>query len=195
MKLYIPEIGDQIILSKDWTFPLHAERRNVTMGLLHNHYLYNWNIGWIDENVLPNLREPDYVVVYPTQDEIDKRCKSFFGGFDWDLKQTMFKEANERCPEFVKYQEDFKIWNEIAKNIKKEILDITIDAGQVLTVDRIYIRKGISEYSSITFYAKGLGTVKKSSGFYNNKVTNKAIRFWAKLSDVNNIEFEPFIEK
>ena len=29
MKLYIPEIGDSLLLSKDWTFDLYHEYRNV----------------------------------------------------------------------------------------------------------------------------------------------------------------------
>ena len=29
MKLLIPELGTRLVLSKDWTFKLHNERRNV----------------------------------------------------------------------------------------------------------------------------------------------------------------------
>ena len=32
MKLYIPEIGTEIELTKGWTFPLHFERRNESLG-------------------------------------------------------------------------------------------------------------------------------------------------------------------
>lgn len=28
MRLYIPDIGDSIVLTEDWSFPLHDERRN-----------------------------------------------------------------------------------------------------------------------------------------------------------------------
>lgn len=52
---------------------------------------------------------------------------------------------------------------------------VTLSAGTILKVDRIYIRKGNKEYSSITFY----GT------FGKNK-----LRFWAKLEDVNKIKFQ-----
>ena len=47
--------------------------------------------------------------------------------------------------------------------------------GTQLRVDRIYIRKGSSEYSSVSFWIK--------SGPYKGK------RFWAKLEDVNTINF------
>ena len=46
----------------------------------------------------------------------------------------------------------------------------------ILTIDRIYIRKGNDDFSSITFNAIF------PNGFKG--------RFWAKLEDVNNIEFE-----
>lgn len=60
-------------------------------------------------------------------------------------------------------------------NRKHKVLAVTLHAGSVLSVDRIYIRKGAKEYSSLSFrYIDGYG------------------RFWAKLSDVNNIEFEHF---
>lgn len=37
MKLYIPEIGDEITLKSDWTFELHAENRNQDLALFNNH--------------------------------------------------------------------------------------------------------------------------------------------------------------
>lgn len=32
MRLFIPELGTQVILTEDWTFDLHFERRNETFG-------------------------------------------------------------------------------------------------------------------------------------------------------------------
>jgi hypothetical protein len=61
---------------------------------------------------------------------------------------------------------------------------ITLPAGTVLRVDRIYIRKGKSEWDSVTFVVAEHPTV-KAKGFQG------AGRFWAKLVDVNDIEFEP----
>ena len=48
----------------------------------------------------------------------------------------------------------------------------TLPKGTVLTVDRIYIRKGLPSYDSITFWAK-LPDAKKK------------VRFWAKIIDIN----------
>jgi hypothetical protein len=50
---------------------------------------------------------------------------------------------------------------------------VTLPKGTLLKVDRIYIRRGNAEFSSVTFRIPNLP---KS-------------RFWAKLSDVNNIKF------
>jgi hypothetical protein len=56
---------------------------------------------------------------------------------------------------------------------------LTLDAGTNLNFSRVFIRKGQTEYDSVTFY----GDV------HHNGVIRK-VRFWAKLSDVNKIEYE-----
>lgn len=81
----------------------------------------------------------------------------------------------------------------------------TIPAGAELKIDRIYIRKGKGDYSSITFLWKGEripGYTKPrqinswadgrllSSQTIIEKYPASPIRFWAKLEDVNKIEFE-----
>lgn len=82
----------------------------------------------------------------------------------------------------------------------------TIPAGSVLKVDRIYIRKGNKEYSSLTFLWKGMktdprvternmraiyGNGQYEDSTYEVKKPARAVRFWAKLDDVNKIECEP----
>lgn len=52
----------------------------------------------------------------------------------------------------------------------KSVGRVTIPKGEVLKVDRIYIRKNASEFSSVSFY-------------WGKK------RFWVKLIDVNSMEF------
>jgi hypothetical protein len=61
---------------------------------------------------------------------------------------------------------------------------VTIPRRTELTVDRIYIRKNAEDYSSLTF--------KMDGSVFGSK---KTIRFWAKLADVNNIEFSEVKEK
>lgn len=80
----------------------------------------------------------------------------------------------------------------------------TIPAGATLKIDRVYIRKGSKDYSSITFLWVGealpakleentswdrLTNTYKPNGSFS-KIPRIPIRFWAKLVDVNNIEFE-----
>lgn len=133
MKMYVPEISDEIRLLADWTFELYNEDRNATLME---------KVG--DPRDVKGNRSPDY--------------------------------GSVPC---------------------------TIPAGAVLKIDRVYIRKGIKDYSSITFLWKGEALpgrtgqytkwdpVKKMDipdGTY--KIPRMPIRFWAKLDVVNNIEFE-----
>jgi hypothetical protein len=123
MKLYIPEIGDQLRLTEDWTFGLYNEDRNETL-----------------------------------MEKIGDRRKVTWGGAGYST------------------------------------IPCTIPAGATLKVDRIYIRKGISEYSSITFLWVGERTEPRMGQKYWStvevKIPRKPVRFWAKLDDVNNIEFD-----
>lgn len=65
--------------------------------------------------------------------------------------------------------------------VRPSPVEVTLPVDTILTVDRIYIRQGKSEYSSVTFRSIIEGVKKKP-------------RFWAKLEDVNRIYFEPVKE-
>ena len=56
-------------------------------------------------------------------------------------------------------------------------IEVTLPKGATLTIDRIYIRQGLSNYSSLSFYLDCPA------------ISDKRLRFWAKLVDVNNIMF------
>lgn len=56
---------------------------------------------------------------------------------------------------------------------------VTIPKDTILVVDRIYVRNGQKDYSSVTFRIKSCP----------DKKFNKT-RFWAKLHDTRSIEFE-----
>lgn len=85
---------------------------------------------------------------------------------------------------------EFKLWYERRNDslINKMNIDVTdirygrdlgyvsLPKGTVLSVDRIYIRKGCEDYNSVTFRIKECV----------HKKYEKA-RFWAKLNDVNKI--------
>jgi hypothetical protein len=164
MKLYIPEISDELRLTADWTFGLYNEDRNSTVM-----------------EIVSDTRKISY----------------------------SFRDISEYFS-----------------------IPCTIPAGEILKVDRIYIRKGKGEYSSVSFLWKGKRTkpriedrevtsweedptlpghrslwpigplpwpgsapavlqqrVKKTY-IVQDKYPARPARFWAKLEDVNNIEFE-----
>lgn len=67
---------------------------------------------------------------------------------------------------------------------------VTLPRGTVLRVDRLYVRKGASDYSSLSFYVEktslaALTPAKKGGGFKKGRR-----RFWAKLGDVNEMRIE-----
>lgn len=119
MKLYVPEIGDELKLTKDWTFNLHWEPRNNDLIKLFFNEEFRWSYQ-SDESKGPNG--------YPKP--------------------------------------------------------VTFPAGTILKVDRIYIRQGAAEYSSLSFYALTNGAKKGDFG------KPKSPRFWATLQDCNKIEYE-----
>ena len=107
MKIHIPDIGDTLILTSDWTFSLYYEHRNSDL--------------W----------------------------EHFFN--------KKFSYGNTEEHETVK-----------------------LETGSKLTVDRIYIRKGTKDFSSVSFL---LDILEKKRPF-----GEKGMRFWAKLEDVNRME-------
>lgn len=61
--------------------------------------------------------------------------------------------------------------------------EVTIKAGSELAVDRVYIRQGAGEYSSLSFHLHKGGVLE-----YAGKTIKAKGRFWAKLSDVNQMK-------
>ena len=156
-KFYVPEIGDEIILEKDWTFELHSERRNDTMGEFFGYKSACFG-SWI--------KFSDYHVYADFVNRMENESVS-----DYLIRRDKWHE-------------------ELAKFSVKSIT-ITIPKGCLLKIDRIYIRKGCKDYSSITFNVKKMGEALVKQSRWNDKIINKkSFRFWAKLSDCNNIIFE-----
>lgn len=114
MKLFLPEIGNRLVLTKDWEFVLYWESRNAKL--------------------------------------IEKM------GFKYE-----------------------HIWSHKQNSHKKQNFLVTMPIGTVLSVDRIYIRKGNAGFSSVSF---------RIPKVENKKHTFSGVRFWASLSDVNQIEFD-----
>lgn len=158
MKLFIPEIGTELILTKEWSFKLILEHRNNS--IIGKYY-------------------PNHVIEY-----------SYYSRHLIDLgfsgKVLRSKILQNKINELYNnnktetYSDDLlDIWNTNKSEwiAQENINNIIFPIGTILKVDRIYIRKGkgMSDYSSITFYALFPGEKKK-------------LRFFSHLSDVNNIE-------
>jgi len=63
---------------------------------------------------------------------------------------------------------------------------VKLPRGTKLSVDRVYIRRGKSDFSSVTF------------NLLRPKIKgqpNPRIRFWAKLRDVNTLRFVPLLTR
>lgn len=204
MKFYVPEIGDDIVLTEDWSFSLFPESRNNDLAALQGYYLHSGRDGsgksfegWVSEHEVSHLRDPDYNVVYPPIDNFRVTgLKSVLsrGSYDHAAWYQAREEAEKNNTEFAKYWADHKIWQEECDKKYKPVLAITLPKGTHLKVDRIYVRKGSSDFSSITFFAKNLGEVMVRTGWswHNKKMKKKkSLRFWAKLVDCNTINFEP----
>jgi len=180
MKLYIPELGDKLLLSADWTFNLEKEYRNESLGAFFGYYIFHE--GWVDSKIVEPLTNFDYSLIkYP---ERNYRMPSV----DWRSKE---KEAEKNCPEYLQYLKDYDIWYGKCALAENKDLIVTIPVGTILKVDRIYIRKGAKDYSSITFFANmpAVESLRTKNYKKTKKEKKKAVRFWAKLSVCNEIEF------
>lgn len=170
MQLYVPEIGDMIRLTGDWSFTLYQEYRNRTL--------------WDDERCRDRMIDPDQTPVH----ELEKKIEGIESRLTFQEIKNSYGWAPNRVQVYAS-QED----KDNHRRYKQELYElqqrhswapVTLLKDTVLKVDRIYIRKGISEYSSITFF------VWSKPGPVAANASKKKSRFWAKLADCNNIQFE-----
>jgi hypothetical protein len=63
-----------------------------------------------------------------------------------------------------------------------DFLTVTLPEGSILSIDRIYIRKSVGDYDSITFNLLARKGKEKKSFPYG--------RFWVKLDDANSLDVE-----
>jgi hypothetical protein len=72
---------------------------------------------------------------------------------------------------------------------------VTLPAGTVLQVDRIYIRKGAEDFDSITFYIVDSPNERLLSWGKGGLSPKYAVRFWAKMTDINGVmDMEPVFD-
>lgn len=186
-RFYVPELGDKITLAEPFTFTLHAEDRNKDLASAFGHYVeYNGGFILVDGNVLSPMREPDYEVKWPDPENF----RNWRGAIDGNLYEKARQEAVEACTEYKKYYDDLETHRKEVGKIGKSSIQVTLPKGTELVVDRIYIRKGASDYSSITFRTYSLGPMDVPNASYRKTKTKKSLRFWVKLQECNTIVFE-----
>jgi hypothetical protein len=132
MKLFIPELGTQLQLTKAHSFKIEYEQRNNS----------------IIADYSPEL--------WTEYQKLDKDYWNIYYYFNGTNRSRTLSEAYEALKKFKNEKPCF----------------ITLPKNTVLEVDRIYIRQGSAQYSSVTFKIRG----------------KKVLRFWLTLSDVNKID-------
>lgn len=167
MKLFVPELGTKLQLTKDWKFTLYCERRNDSLAYAKGYKQYHaYSRGITDIWIPIEVETPDWTEFIKGKDTRP--------GEAWRQVREEWEDLNIK-------------WLDSVGAVKTNELEITLEKGAVLTVDRIYIRKGAKDFSSISFWLKYDSITIPSR--YTRKETKRGIRFWAKLNDCNNIEF------
>ena len=157
MQLNIPELGTKLVLTQNWHFKLILEHRNNKLiehlykDEYHIEYSYRYYYQDIQTSLLKTKSFIGLVHLFTNSEE---RQKS-----NW---QDYYRKLYIDNPDKLLYEDD--------------ITPIIFPIGTQLTIDRIYIRKGKSNYSSVSFWALLPGQKKK-------------IRMFAKLNDVNQINY------
>lgn len=199
--MFIPEISDQIRLVRPWAFCLNFESRNEALLLklvLEQLKLEDKGTYWMrsphyrdDKQVAGTLIDNSIVAEHVHE------CGYVCPG---DPGRTL----GDRCPSCKKVIKSLAHRNPPGRERvlnKAELGPALIDLGgkgwgmrcdlptdTVLSIDRIYIRKGSSDFSSVTFFLKS--TSHPLFDRRQKKLGKKPLRFWARLEDVNCIEFE-----
>lgn len=111
----------------------------------------------------------------------NENLASYFNFRAWDITGNLcLDEADQRS----------RGWNKVEGSKSRFYKKITLPKDTILTIDRIYIRKGAADFSSVSFFLDKKSLDKTFSKNIESLSNAKGpIRFWAKLEDVNKIEF------
>jgi hypothetical protein len=162
-QFYVPEISDRFTLVSDWSFTLYGERRNCAMLDL---------LGLSATKDRAEARERADALKAKAYRKVPRVYPASF--FNTESRTVMVDEVAD-----VEAKRELDaIWTKL----HCWPIEATLPAGTELQVDRIYIRKGLKDFSSITFY------VVSSPKPELNASKKSRRRFWAKLSDCNRME-------
>lgn len=166
-RMYVPEISDTILLTADWTFKLYEEYRNMDV----------WKAGG-------EPKDPSDSKIQKELNDIDTRRDAILAPYKSLISYRELSDDDRRTIGELNSRASY-----LRRNLY-ETKTITLPVGTVLRIDRIYVRKGSSDFSSLSFYIESttrqdLMPSKQKPGFKKGRM-----RFWAKLADVNRIEFD-----
>lgn len=161
MKIFIPPLGTVIRLTEDWRFRLYNEHRNETVMSAAKLY--------------PPFREG--LAKYPWQDTaVGWRDKSLAEREAEVIKSGWTYEKPDHFPD----DHHSNFWTGEWHH------EFVFRADTELRFDRLYIRMGQKGFDSVTFrtncWMSQLG-----DPLFSAPRKLKALRFWAKLEDVNRI--------
>ena len=152
-KFHVPEIGTKLRLTEDWTFSWFWERRNIDLLMA----LEEKNL--IDESKFQPTKIEVISYYWKQYAAIQKYFDKYFS-VRWNHSNPrqgyVWPQGNPYC-----YM-------------------MTYPKDSIIIIDRYYIKKGNSDFSSVTFRTEKLNY----PGF------RKKPRFWVKLQDANNINYE-----
>lgn len=154
MNFNIPDVGFKFTLTEEWTFQLMKEQRNLSL----------WDL-MIDSETNERL-EKEHAVA----EEIESNREEEFLANAWAEYDKLTPEEQRRKK---------SIWDDYEFKVNEIRSPVTLPVGTELTIDRIYIRKGMNDFSSLTFNINHLPNLKKKG----------RLRFFASLEDVNNINY------
>lgn len=175
MQVFIPNIGSRLVLNKDTVFNVGFERRNFS---LIKHFLpklmaeYEFlsqktkYYGSVNKNqVLKIAKEEGW--------DIDVELNDPYYAIHCDY----FEQKPDQNPPNVldKIKHKFGFYAKQRELLEKNNnpIRLNLEKDTILEVDRIYIRKGAAQFSSVTFKIRE---------------KNKVLRFWVKLDQVNQID-------
>jgi hypothetical protein len=178
VQLHVPAIGTGLILRKPWSFRLYFERRNEKMLSALTGHKFGWGdfCGGSYNHKTGRYDKPDFAG--KKFGSVLVRVDTFGIPEDDDEKEAMELSSTWKHHQPMAY------------------VDVTLPAGAALTVDRIYVRKGVDAYNSLTFWLKKPAKLKKPKKGEpvppvdpNHEFLTKigGVRFWAKLPEVNQI--------
>ena len=174
MQFYVPELGDKIRLTSDWTFPLHEEGRNHDVMQLLDEAGAVAAERIRRQSIFAEIAAEMERITAPARERAALRDQQ---GLPYVYFLTLLTEEERAAYQAVELRRQ-----EAHQTLTSIAVDVTLLAGTELTIDRIYIRKGSKAFSSITFF---IGKTPDPRLQLKGRR-----RFWAKLADCNRMQYE-----